>query len=219
MGLRCEVFLEDLGLPMATPIYQIEPFYGVGFEVFCDTFMEVSTAYCPVDTGYLRSTLTANTDGFAWAECYTDCEYAQYQEYGTWCMPAQPYFEPAIAEAFMAAVPLWQQAWQDALDEEQELLQMEKEAYQELQHDMEENEQDLRDELADIYAAQAEAENAEEAGVYNLFAMMILVVIALVMAIISYTKEIVRSTISDISKSMSARYQFKIDSSYFIDIT
>lgn len=218
MGLRCEVFLEDLGLPMATPVYGIEPFYGDGFDVFCDTFIQVSTAYCPVDTGYLQSTLTADTDGFAWAECYTDCEYAQYQEYGTWCMGAQPYFEPAIAEAFAAAIPLWRQAWQDALDEEQEILQIVKEAYNELQDFMEEQEQDLKEELADINAAGGGA-TAEEAEALDYQAMIVLAMIAMVVAVISWIKAVIQSVFQDMSKSMSAEYQFKVDSSYFIEIT
>ena len=203
---------------MATPVYGIEPFYGDGFDVFCDTFIQVSTAYCPVDTGYLRSTLTADTDGFAWAECYTDCEYAQYQEYGTWCMGAQPYFEPAIAEAFAAAIPLWRQAWQDALDEEQEILEIVKGAYNELQDFMEEQEQDLKEELADIHAAGSGA-TAEEAEALAYQAMIVLAMIAMVVAVISWIKAVIRSVFQDMSKSMTAEYQFKVDSSYFIEIT
>ncbi len=108
---------------METPILHKPIDYSEGLQVFCDTFMEVSTAYCPVDTGYLRSTLTADNDGISWAECYTDCEYAQYQEYGTWCMPAQPYFERAVEAAFEEATQYWQIAIDEAMEEEQDELQ------------------------------------------------------------------------------------------------
>lgn len=204
---------------MATPVYGIEPFYGDGFDVFCDTFIEVSTAYCPVDTGYLRSTLTADTDGFAWAECYTDCEYAQYQEYGTWCMGAQPYFEPAIAEAFAAAIPLWRQAWQDALDEEQELLEMAKNSYQDFQNDLEDEERELQADLASAIADAESATNQDEAEASKLEVIILYVFIALIMAMLSWIKEVIKSVFQDISKSMRAESQFSIDSSYFIEIT
>ena len=85
----------DMGFIESTPEYGIVPDYSEGCEIFCSTFKEVSQSLCPVDTGYLRSTLTASYND-TFCECETICEYAQYQEYGTWCMAPQPYFEEAL---------------------------------------------------------------------------------------------------------------------------
>ena len=52
--------------------------------------------YCPVDTGRLRSSITAAKVMDGVATVSTDVEYAQYQEYGTMYMPAQPFMMPAL---------------------------------------------------------------------------------------------------------------------------
>lgn len=122
MGLRCEINVEDMGLPLETYQLGIPIDYSAALDTFCDVFLSVSTELVPVDTGYLRSTLDADNDGVSSAEAWTDCEYAQYQEYGTWCMGAQPYFEPAIEAAMDEMMPLLEEAYQEAMAEEQEIL-------------------------------------------------------------------------------------------------
>lgn len=117
----------DMGFMEYTPEYGIIPDYSYGCEIFCQTFEEVSKSLCPVDTGYLRSTLSASYND-TFCECETNCEYAQYQEYGTWCMPAQPYFEEALQQAIGSAYGAWVEAQEEAMMEEMELIEMEQEA-------------------------------------------------------------------------------------------
>lgn len=117
MGLRASFSVtEDLGYPSSTTHYQWPIDYSEGCAVFVDRFLEVARNLVPVDTGYLQSRLDASTDGDE-ITCEDDCEYAQYVEYGTIRMGAQPYFEPAIEAAYDAAKPYWD----DALDEAQQM--------------------------------------------------------------------------------------------------
>jgi hypothetical protein len=97
--------------------------YGEGCELFCDTFLDVATDLVPVRTGHLCDSLSAEYDD-ASCECYTHCDYAQYVEYGTCYQFAQPYFEPALGMAYLEAKPAWDEAWEEALEEEEMLLQM-----------------------------------------------------------------------------------------------
>lgn len=125
MGLFVEFdVVDDFGYLDMTEEYAIVPDYSEGCQVFADTFLEIAQQLVPVDTGYLRSTLTAEGyDTYCCAE--TDCEYAQYPEFGTWCQAEQPYFRPALELALKAAQPYWDQAELEALEEEQALLEEE----------------------------------------------------------------------------------------------
>lgn len=125
MGLFVEFdVIDDLGYLDMTEEYAIVPDYSEGCQVFAITFLEVARQLVPVDTGYLRSTLKAGGDD---TYCYakTDCEYAQYPEFGTWCQAEQPYFRPALEQAIMAAKPYWDRAQQEALIEEEMLIEEE----------------------------------------------------------------------------------------------
>lgn len=130
MGLLCEFdVIDDFGFLDMTEEYAIVPDYSEGCQVFVNTFLSVARQLVPIDTGYLNSTLNASCDDTGcWAE--TDCEYAQYPEFGTWCQAAQPYFTPAVEEAILAAEPYWVRAESDALEEEQRLIQEEMEQLQ-----------------------------------------------------------------------------------------
>ena len=75
--------------------------YSEACRVFVFPFIEVATELVPVDTGYLRSTINADTDGISICYAEATAEYAQYVEYGTWCMMAQPYFEIALEKIFV----------------------------------------------------------------------------------------------------------------------
>ena len=111
MGLYAEVdFINDWGFPdeltggdETIGEASVSVNYSGACSIFVETFMEVAKELVPVDTGYLRSTIDAGTDGFSFCYAEATAEYAQYVEYGTWCMDAQPYFEIALEEACQAA--------------------------------------------------------------------------------------------------------------------
>ena len=111
MGLYAEVdFITDWGFPeeltggdASIGEASVPVNYSGACSAFVETFMKVATELVPVDTGYLRSTIDADTDGFSFCYAEATAEYAQYVEYGTWCMDAQPYFEIALEEACQAA--------------------------------------------------------------------------------------------------------------------
>lgn len=125
MGLYCEFdVVADFGFLDETEEYGIVPDYSEGCEIFVEAFLKYSHQLVPVDTGYLRSTLNA---GGGDTSCYaeTDCDYAQYVEYGTVYMGEQPYFTPALVMALMEAEPAWIEAEEQALMEEQMLIEEE----------------------------------------------------------------------------------------------
>lgn len=130
MGLFVEFdVVMDFGYIDQTEEYGIIPDYSEGCEVFVETFLNIARQYVPVDTGYLKSTLTADYDDtYCYAE--TDCEYAQYPEFGTWCSPEQPYFRPALECAIMMAQPFWDKAEEEAILEEEMLIEEEEEMQQ-----------------------------------------------------------------------------------------
>lgn len=97
-GFPDEVSTDFNGEELSVPID-----YSPAYETFVETFMSVATTLVPVDTGYLQSTINAWADEDS-AEAEATAEYAQYVEYGTWKMAAQPYFEPALQQAQQAAI-------------------------------------------------------------------------------------------------------------------
>lgn len=123
MGLRCNIRLEDRGYPPATGILGITIDYSEGLQAFVSTFLDIAQTDVPVDTGNLLRSIDASTDSNSSVSCHADAEYAQYVEYGTYKMPAQPYFRPALEEAWAEAAPLFDQAYEAALQEERELMQ------------------------------------------------------------------------------------------------
>lgn len=108
--------VEDLGFPAMIGLTFCD--YSLGCDVFVDTFLEAATDMVPVDTGALQGSIDSWTDGEE-IECVAGEEYAPYVEYGTYKMEAQPYFEPALLEAYEAALPYWQDAVDDAQEEEE----------------------------------------------------------------------------------------------------
>lgn len=124
MGLRCTVDpVNNLGFPPQTPIFGLYIDYGEGCDAFLDTFFNIAYDLCPVDTGELISSIDGFTDEES-VEVYADADYAQYVEYGTSKMDAQPYFRPAIAAAFEVAKRDWQEAVDEAMEEESQMLAM-----------------------------------------------------------------------------------------------
>ena len=122
MGLRCTVDpVVDLNYPSATPSLGLYIDYGEGCDAFLDTFFDIAYDLCPIDTGELISSIDGFTDGES-VEVYADADYAQYVEYGTSKMEAQPYFRPALARAFEIAKQEWQEAVDEAMEEEEQIL-------------------------------------------------------------------------------------------------
>lgn len=58
---------------------------------------------CPVDTGFLRSTVFVREDGDDVVIGF-EAPYASYVEFGTYKMAAQPYLRPAFDEAELEAL-------------------------------------------------------------------------------------------------------------------
>ena len=127
MGLRFSATPKDFGLPLKedivvkdlseTVVYD----YSEGCDIFVDTFLAIATDLVPVDTGHLMSSLDASTNRTR-VTAETDCEYAEYVEYGTWKMAAQPYFLPALEEALAAAFDAWVEAREEQYMEVAEIL-------------------------------------------------------------------------------------------------
>ena len=129
MGLYASYsFTEDGGMPdeisggdeiigMASVLVDYSP----ACQIFVDTFLREARQLVPVDTGYLRSTIDAGAVGNGcWFEATAD--YAQYVEYGTSNMEAQPYFEPALQAAFGEAMVVAQEALGQAQQELEMIL-------------------------------------------------------------------------------------------------
>lgn len=122
MGLLAEFTMDDLGYADSTEELGVYIDYSYGCEVFVKTFLEVARDLVPVDTGHLLGSIEASATSDS-CTCITECEYAQYVEYGTCYMGAQPYFEPALMVALDAAIPYWDEAVEEAMEEEEELLE------------------------------------------------------------------------------------------------
>lgn len=107
MGLYAAIYKGNLPEELVFPVSLSGGFstevvvyvdYTPAFEAAAETFVDVATDLVPVDTGYLQSTIYAEADSTS-AEFFADAEYAEYVEFGTWKMAAQPYFRPALEEA------------------------------------------------------------------------------------------------------------------------
>lgn len=90
--------------------------YSEAFAAFADAFYSYAVDLVPVDTGHLQSTISASSDDWSMT-AEASAEYAQYVEFGTWKMAAQPYFIPALEYAWGETSDAFQQAVQDAMDE------------------------------------------------------------------------------------------------------
>lgn len=91
----------DMGLPSTTTMCHIPIPYAGHWEQMGQIFEEMAKATCPVDTGYLRNHISYHADSGG-CDFFSDAPYSAYQEYGTWKMKAQPYFEAAVYEAMGA---------------------------------------------------------------------------------------------------------------------
>ena len=137
MGLYCNIDLhKSLGLPLGGEEIAIEsgyvgemftPDYTPGAQAFAAGFMQSIASTCPYLTGYLFSTIAGDAYGFE-INVWADAEYAQYLEYGTWKMAAQPYFEISILAGIRKAAPIWRKAVQKAYKTSQRYIHLEEQA-------------------------------------------------------------------------------------------
>ena len=112
MGLYVEFDVSDYGYVSQVqgdiadmfPVFAVMDF-APACEAFVKTFIEEAQRLVPVDTGYLRSTINATTDGFH-CSAEATAEYAEYVEYGTFRMEAQPYFTPALEMAMSVFIQI-----------------------------------------------------------------------------------------------------------------
>ena len=74
----------------------------------------------------LLSTISSSSDDWS-ITAEADADYAQYVEYGTWKMDAQPYFAPALNQAWDETSYLFE----EAINQAQQELQSEIDAIQE----------------------------------------------------------------------------------------
>lgn len=107
MGLYVEFNTDDFAYPVELG-YGITADYSAGCRAFVDKFVSEARAMVPVRTGNLMSSISGVDNGNS-GMVYTDCEYAQYVEYGTWRNPAQPYFDSAVENALDVASSIWDQ--------------------------------------------------------------------------------------------------------------
>ena len=122
MGLFAKIDLsEDLHLHPSTFWGEVEPIYQDGYEIFKEVFLEIIADFCPVRTGNLIRSIECEWEDI---EIYaqTFCDYAEYVEYGTWYMEAQPYFEVAVVTAFYQAYDAWVEAYEEALGQEYDII-------------------------------------------------------------------------------------------------
>lgn len=116
MGLRGTV---SVGLPTTTSIYHRDIDYRDAVLEAIDEFMDAATSDVPVDTGTLQASISCDEQYMGFT-AYADTNYAEYVEYGTYKMEAQPYFTDnleSVAEELHANCV---QIWQDAEKEDQQ---------------------------------------------------------------------------------------------------
>lgn len=114
MGL---VAYAEVVLPTETPLMGFPIDYSDAMQDFANIFYNQATNTVPVDTGTLQSSISADPDEDT-CECHADTDYAEYVEYGTYKMDAQPYFQPAVQEALDSATVAAQDIYDEAIEED-----------------------------------------------------------------------------------------------------
>ena len=115
---------DGFGNPVPTGEFEtMEVDYTNAIDLACEKFEEVANQLVPVDTGYLRSSIRAENDGYSMVFFYAEADYAQYVEFGTWKMPAQEYFRPAVEAALDVLLSKAKAAQAEATEMVQALVQ------------------------------------------------------------------------------------------------
>lgn len=133
MGLVCEFdIINDVFGIDATSRLGIEIDYSEACEAFVETFFNEAYNMVPVDTGALRRSINAYTDGYSYIRAEASEDYAQYVEFGTYKMSPQEYFVPACKKAWHDMIVLGREAIELAQEEEDaEIGALEKDAAEE----------------------------------------------------------------------------------------
>lgn len=124
MGLRGNV---SVGLPTTTSIYHRDIDYSDAIHEAVDEFMDAATSDVPVDTGTLQASISCDEEYMGFT-AYADTNYAEYVEYGTYKMEAQPYFADNLESAAEELHANCIQIWRDAEQQDKELYQAQIEA-------------------------------------------------------------------------------------------
>lgn len=121
MGLKASINLDRWNFPKTTPLLNLPINYaGVG-ELFVDITTQLAQSVCPVDTGFLKSSIGGRGEDRT-GTVQATAEYAQYVEYGTWKMEAQPYFTSAVEQGAEIAFMVAMEIYINALQREQEII-------------------------------------------------------------------------------------------------
>ena len=124
MGLRGTV---SVGLPPTTSIYHRDIDYSDAVREAIDEFMDAATSDVPVDTGTLQASISCEEEYMGFT-AYADTNYAEYVEYGTYKMDAQPYFEDNLESVASELHANCVEIWRDAEQQDKELYQAQIEA-------------------------------------------------------------------------------------------
>jgi HK97 gp10 family phage protein len=96
LTLDADAFMASLRVAVAA----LEIATEASLWVLALRIQNIARTLAPVDTGRLRSSITASKgadSGGVYVEIGTNVEYAIYQEFGTRYMAAQPFLRPAVA--------------------------------------------------------------------------------------------------------------------------
>lgn len=108
-------------LPEYTPYFHHKIDYESVYEIFEEIFQDCYEEYVPVRTGNLRDSLVIRRKKHE-IRVEVKCDYAEYVEFGTWCMEAQPYFSTALEIACMYAQLVAENIVWNAVQEEMDEL-------------------------------------------------------------------------------------------------
>ena len=107
-GMSADFNIHDFGFPHTADIagvmgqYTAYVDYSVAIDEAISFFDQWSVVDCPVDTGFLLSTISSQGSSSS-ASFSVDADYASYVEWGTWKTPSQPFFLDNIVGASLVA--------------------------------------------------------------------------------------------------------------------
>lgn len=117
MGLHCDFNLHSSGFWPSTKNGHFPVDYSSGNAIFESTFNSIIDARCPVKTGNLKNSCHSISSGMN-TQAGTNCDYAEYVEYGSWKTPPRYFFTMATIVAYLSAFPAWVESYEDALEQE-----------------------------------------------------------------------------------------------------
>lgn len=115
MSLSDRMDFSGIGYEGQTPYFNIIIDYGPAFQASADAFMSDATSLCPIDTGFLYSTIGASADGEGMT-AYADADYAVYVN--GWAN----FFDVGWQTALTVADATCDAIYNDAMVEEYEMI-------------------------------------------------------------------------------------------------